>query len=218
MCGFIAAPLVAMMLSACSTVPRSLTQGAGLYWQQRSDKLPAAADVAAIPYPQLYVRTNRGHAVLVLGNVDGDRQIWYGKGGVVIFIEHGQVVKTVGFKQNLAGMQQSADNPFARGLQHLDAPITYRRTQDWSPGYRYGVPVTSTFTRNGEPTDLSILDHSHRVVQVMEQVTATDMGFHATNRYWVDTVSGLVWKSEQQIAPGETLTLIELKPYRKAAP
>lgn len=199
-------------LSGCSTLSQSIGGSVGLYAHQHRARMPTAAEVAAIAYPQMYVRTPRGQGVFVLGNLDGSRQAWYGRDGVVLFLRHGEVVMTAGLPDNLAGVQQSAGTPFARGLQHLSAPVAWTRSEDFSPGYRYGVPVTVRLQRRGETT-LTILGQAHRVIEIEQDLAAPAAHWHARNRYWVDARSGLVWKSVQQVAPGETLTLVQLKPY-----
>lgn len=205
-----------LALPGCSTLAGSIGSTVGLYARQHRDRLPTAAEVAANPYPQLDVRTPRGQGVFVLGNVDAGRQAWYGREGVVLFLRDGQVVQTAGLPQNLAGLRQPTDNPFARGLQHIAAPVTYARSEDFSPGYRYGVPVTARLVPRGETT-LTILGEAHRVIEIDEDIAAPAARWHAVNHYWVDAADGFVWKSEQQVAPGETLTLVQLKPYRGVA-
>lgn len=203
-------------LTGCTTLSRSIGGTVGLYAHQHHTRMPSAAAVAAIPYPQMYVRTPRGQGVFVLGNLDGQREAWYGREGVVLFLRHGEVVMTTGLPDDLAGLQQPAGNPFARGLQNLSAPASYTRSEDFSPGYRYGVPVTVRLLPRGETT-LSILGQVHRVVEIEQDLDAPAAHWHARNRYWVDAHSGQVWKSVQQVAPGETLTLVLLKPYAGAA-
>jgi len=184
--------------------------------QQHRDKGPSAAQVAARPYYQMEAVTRHGRAVLILGNLDGPRQDWYGQHGVVVFLEHGQVVQTAGLPQNLDGLHQAPDNPFARGLQHVSAPLDYTRTEDWSPGYRYGVPVHVHLAPAGTAR-LTILGQVHEVLRVDEHLDAPSAGYHATNTYWVDPADGFVWKSVQQVAPGLDITLTQLRPYREHA-
>ena len=54
----------------------------------------------------------------------------------------------------------------------------------------------------------------HHVDMVVEQLSAPEARYQATNRYWVDPTDGFVWKSEQQVLPGVRMTLVQLRPYR----
>ena len=208
--------LAALVLAGCTAVSSSSIDAVKLAIRQHHQPPLTAAEVAARPYYQLEASTPSGHAVLILGNLDGKREDWYGAHGVVVFLEHGQVVRTAGLPQNLDGLQQAADNPFARGLQRLTAPVEYTRYEDWSPGYRYGVPVHVRLTPAGTG-QLAILGQTRTVLRVDEQLDAPAAGWHAVNHYWVDPADGFVWKSVQQVTPGLPITLVQLRPYRGAS-
>jgi len=210
----VAWPLLLLALHGCSDLSRSSVDAVKLVVHHRPHVEPTAAEVAAKPYFQLQVTSPVGSAVLILGNVDGSREAWYGTNQVAIFIEHGRVVKTIGLDQNLDGVQLPADDPFVRGLQTLGAPMNYRLSKDWSPGYRYGIPVDATLTPVGHE-QISILGTTHQVLRVDEQLSAPALHYRAINHYWVDPLDGFIWKSEQQVAPGLTLQLVQLRPYRE---
>lgn len=207
-------PLLLLPLHGCSELSRSAGGAMKLALLGKSRVQPTAADVAANPYYQLQATGPEGSATLILGNVDGGRQAWYGNHGVVVFIEHGRVVQTAGLAQNLDGMHVPADDPFARGLQTLGAATTYRSTRDWSPGYRYGVPVDATLVPAGHE-QIDILGTIHDVLRVDEKLREPIAAGLATNHYWVDPSDGFIWKSEQQVAPGWTVQLLQLRPYRE---
>jgi hypothetical protein len=208
---------VCLALAGCTDVSRSSVESVRLAWRGQPRLSPSLQEVQAKPYFQMHATTAAGDAILILGNVDGQRQLWYGKDGVILVLEHGRVTQTVGLVQNLdASHLESTGDPFAIGLHKLGAPATYEREDDWSPGYRYGIAVQGRLTPSGS-TDVDILGTSHHVLLVTEDVAATAAGFHAVNRYWVDPQDGFVWMSEQEILPGLTLKLVQLKPYRGAA-
>jgi len=213
----VAWPLLLLVLHGCSDLSRSSVDAMKLAVHRRPHVEPTAAEVAAKPYFQLQVTSSVGSAVLILGNVDGSREAWYGTNQVAIFIAHGRVVKTIGLSQNLDGVQLPADDPFARGLQTLGAPMNYRLSKDWSPGYRYGIPVDATLTPAGQE-QISILGTTHQVLRVDEQLSAPALHYRAINHYWVDPQDGFIWKCEQQVAPGLTLQLVQLRPYREKQP
>nr|WP_225562698.1 YjbF family lipoprotein [Rhodanobacter sp. DHG33] len=205
--------IAATAQTGCTPVSSAATDAVKLLVSQHQNHAPTAATVAALPYYQLAASTRDGQAVLILGNVDGVREDWYGNNHVVVFLEHGQLTGTAGLLQNLDGLRQPANNPFTRGLQHLSVPTEYTYTVDWSPGYRYGVPVKARFIPAGS-AQLEILGQVHGVLRIDEELDAPAAGWHATNHYWVDPADGFVWKSVQQIAPGLPITLLQLHPYR----
>jgi hypothetical protein len=210
-------PLVLLGMAGCSSLSSSTLDTMKLAVRNHLPDEPTAAQVDAIPYAQLEAKTAQGHAVLVLGTVDGSREAWYGKQSVIVFTEHGHVVQTTGLVTNLDSVHLPADDPFARGLQTMTAPLNYERTEDWSPGYRYGVTVEARLIPLGR-SEITILGKIHDVVRVDEQVRAPAAGFHAVNHYWVDASDGFIWKSEQHVMPGLTLTLVALRPYHGDQP
>lgn len=207
-----------LAISGCTDVSRGSFESAQLAWRSRQKLKVTAEEVAAKPYYQLHVTTKDGDAILILGNVDGRRVLWYGRDGIVVVLQDGRVEQTIGLPQNLDGSHVlGTDDPFQAGLQTLKSPLTYEREDDWSPDYRYGVPVHAELSPAGS-TDIDILGTRHHVLLVNEIVSAKAAGYHATNRYWVDPTDGFVWMSEQQVMPGLTMKLVQLRPYREAKP
>ncbi|MEW9624540.1 YjbF family lipoprotein [Rhodanobacter geophilus] len=205
--------LALLLLQGCSDLSRASYDTLRLALHGKPTVHPTAATVAAKPYYQMQATGPGGSAVLILGNLDGGRQAWYGAHGVVVFLEHGRVVQTSGLQANLDHLLPPADDPFVHGLQMLTAPVSYRMRQDWSPGYRYDVPVDATLTPAGRER-IDILGEVHDVLRVDEQLAAPGLHHRATNHYWVDPHDGFIWKSEQHIAPGVDLQLVQLRPYR----
>ncbi len=205
-----------VMLAACSAARRQDVRDIRQVLKGKTAVAPSAAEVLSRPYYQLQVRSGAASAVMILGGVEGSRLNWYDSRGGALFIEHGQVVRTIGLTQNLDDSHWQSANPFASGLQHLQSPFVGARVVDWSPGYRYGVRLDVTLTPAGME-DVSILGAVHRLRRVDERVVASAAGFSAENHYWVDPDDGLVWKSHQVVAPGIVLDTLALRPYRGGA-
>jgi hypothetical protein len=176
---------------------------------------PTAASVAAEPYFQLQANAPGGEAILILAGVERGQLAWYGSAHDIVFTRDGLLVKTVGLPQNLDSTMFPSDNPFRTGLQQLHAPLEYTRRMDWSPGYRYGV-VMHARLEPGALEDVEILGSVRHLRRVDEHLSAP--GMHMTNHYWVDPVDGFIWKSKQYATPDYPLELIQLRPYREAAP
>lgn len=203
-----------VLLAGCTSVSRSTVDTMRLVWQGTPKLSPTADQVHAKPYFQMRAITAHGDAILILGNVVGTRQYWYGTNGVALVLEDGRVVQTIGLAENLDGSRiNSANDPFAHGLHALGAATSYDHVDDWSPGYRYGIPVHATLKPGGE-TSIDVLGTVHHVRLVTEDVAAKAGGYRVRNRYWVDPADGFVWMSEQEVMPGMTIKLVQLRPYR----
>lgn len=201
-------------LAGCTGVSRSTIDSIGLVWHGSPKLEPTAEQVRANPYFQMRASTAEGDAILILGNIVGSREYWYGPNGVALVLENGRIVQTMGLPQNLDGsrVDRSAD-PFAAGLRHLGTAATYERVDDWSPGYRYGISVHGDLVSSG-PVSVDVLGESHRVLLLTETVQANAARYRASNRYWVDPTDGVVWMSEQEVLPGLKIKLVSLRPYR----
>lgn len=203
--------LTLVVLAGCSTVSGGSVQAASLYWHRHPKVVVTPASVASLAYYQLQVNAPGGQAVLILGSVSGDRLGWYAKGHQAIFMEHGLVVKTLGLPENLDRLALPVGNPFAVGLQRVSYPVSYTRTMDWSPGYRYGVTVRATLTQ-AIMENVDILGVTHALRRIDERLLGE--GLDRENRYWVDPVDGFIWKSVQYIDASQRLEIIQLRPYR----
>lgn len=207
--GLAALVLLAIGLSGCGVVGRTSIKTVQLAMQGKPDIEPTAADVSANPYPQIKVTGPRGGAVLVLGNIDGDRQAWYSNDRSIVFLEDGLLVGTHGGTPELQDMRIEGENPF-HALHRVQAPVTVQRQYDVMPGYRFGMPVSGTLERLGTE-NVEILGNTHALLHVRERLKGQD--WNRENHYWVDPANGFIWKSLQAIAPDASLEIIQLKPY-----
>lgn len=205
-----------IMLAGCGELSRSVTQTARGSVTGGPPLPISPTEVASRPLFQLLVRTEHGKALLILGNIEGTREIWYGPRGSAVFLEYGRVVKTANLETNLEQTRVTDGNPFAKGLNHVDGTLAFDSVDDWSPGYRYGNAVHSTLIR-GDVETIEILGKPHSLLRVDEK-RGVAAGWSATNHYWVDPDTGFIWKSEQTVAPGLTLTLVQLKPRLQGGP
>jgi hypothetical protein len=204
-----------LAINGCSDVSRGSVGALYLWWHGTAKLSPTLAQVNAKPYYQMRASTDDGDAILVLGNIDGNRQYWYGADHVVIVLQDGRIVQTIGLARNLDGSRiTETTGPYAVGLHTLHSPVVYERIDDWSPGYRYGIPISATLSPAGK-TDIDILGTEHHVLLVMESLASPLAHYHACNRYWVDPKDGFVWMSEQQVLPGLNIRLVQLHPYRQ---
>jgi len=214
----VGAAVCGVLLAGCASVSRSTVDTLRLTLRGTPELNPTAEQVQAKPYFQLRATTARGDAILILGNVVDGRQHWYGPDGVAIVLENGRVVQTVGLPENLDGSRIDGDGaPFDSGLQTIAVTTTYDRIDDWSPGYRYGIAVHAQLTPSGD-TRIDILGTSHRVLLVTEDISAKSARHRARNRYWVDPADGFVWMSEQEVVPGTSIKLVQLRPFRDSKP
>lgn len=206
--------LACVLLAGCSAVSKGSVETLRLAFH-RSKVAPTAESVSALPYFQMQVNAPTGQAILVLAKVEDGRLGWYGGQHDIVFTRNGVLVKTVGLPQNLDSQSLGQGEPFDNGLQNVRGPVDYTRRMDWSPGYRYGIDLRGHIEPRGEET-VTILGQPHQLLRYDEQLTVVSTGQRMDNRYWVDPSDGFIWRSQQHVAPGFSLELIQLRPYRGA--
>jgi hypothetical protein len=211
------ATLTVALLAGCGELSKSLAQTVRASVTGGPDVPVSPADVASRPLFQVLAVNEYGKALLILGNVQGHQEIWYGPRGSAVFLDRGRVVKTANLARNLDGSRITGPDPFASGLHRLAGPIEFESIDDWSPGYQYGIPVRSRLTPAGRET-VEILGKPRELLRVDEAREAGAGGWHATAHFWVDPETGFIWKSVQQLGPGMELTLTQLKPRLAGGP
>jgi hypothetical protein len=116
----------------------------------------------------------------------------------------GRILRTAGFKYNLAGLQ-SADSG-AGGPENREYRYDLADMDD------YGITVRCALRDNGAER-IVILGDAHQTHHLTEDCTAAELDWNFTNEYWVNPTSGFVWQSVQNIHPGlDTITLVTLRP------
>lgn len=204
------AAAAAAVLAGCTTASRSTSDAFRLLFRQGLTE-PTAEQVAALPYPQLQLKAKDVNGVLVLGHVDGRQQTWYAGKDAVFYLEpSGLVTGTNGIGRTVR-IAIDGVSPFDDLSQAADGTRVQRR-YDWTPGYRMGVPITGTLNRTGTE-EVEILGRQRTLTRYEE--TLAGPGIDETNIYWADE-SGFIWKSTQFLAPGNTVEIVQLKPYRPA--
>lgn len=168
-----------------------------------------------LPYASMAVRLpNIQRALVVLARVESDELHWLSadRGGLVT--RHGRLVRTVGFQEDLKDTHFAGPDFLVPGEKH-ESGREYRRQCDLMPGSRFGIPVRATLTV-GQEREWTIGKRQLRLRLLEEHGEAELLRWKFVNRFWVDA-AGIVWRSEQQSAPGLAPFVMEvMKPYRGA--
>lgn len=205
----VAALALSLVLTGCGAVAQASLKSVGIAMRAKPDVAIDADAIANSRFAQIKVASKDASAILVLGNIDGQRQAWYSSDQNIVFLQQGLVVATHGGTPELRGMSILGKNPFV-DLRDVVPGATVQRRYDVMPGYHYGMLATGTLNPVGHET-LSILGKQHSLLHVKETLQGTE--WSATNHYWVDPGNGFVWKSVQAIGPDASLEITQLKPF-----
>ncbi len=195
-------------MSGCTTGSRATSDAFRLFLNRNVEA--TAEQVASIPYPQLQLKANDLSSVAVLGHVDDLRLAWYaGSKAIFYTTPNGLLTGTAGLSRTYE-TRIVGDSPFDN-LNMVTGVAEVRREFDWLPAYELGAEVNGRLMRKREES-VEILGRSMKLIRFEEHLTGA--GLNETNIYWADPRTGFIWKSKQYLAPGYSVDLIQLKPYR----
>lgn len=214
--------LVALMLmlpglNACGDSPMASAAG---YFRTGvlggADLAMSRADVAKIPYAAIAVREGRGpQAFVLLAKIDATTQQWISADKHLIETQNGRITRTIGFDTDLSHTDFITPDPVKT---HLDPAKTYATDRLIDITDHTGITgdsttdtilVRSTLTCNG-PQTITILKTPVQTYQWTETITAPDIKWTKTNKYWQDQTTRTIWKTQQIISPKSPQIEIEL--------
>jgi hypothetical protein len=173
------------------------------------------ADVDRLKYACIAARMGDGPQVLlVLAPNDGVELNWVSAQREVLVTRRGRVVKTYGLVQDVKATIPLTPDPVGGSSGDFAVTKEFVRTLDLEPRHQDGVIVRSTFEPGGVE-EIDILGDRFRTELWRERGAAPEIDWQFVNQYWIDPVSGYVWKSRQAAAPA--LPPIELIVYRRPA-
>lgn len=178
-----------------------------------SDVVVSMSQVENLPYASAYIRVgDNPQAFVVLAFADKNGNLSWMSADHTLFITHaGRIIKTVGLENDLMLLSSASRDPLKS--THIDHPVSWRFQAEWAKDYVSGYTLLSQIKTVKEVT-LPILDKKYDTWLLEESIELEHSGEGWQNRYWVDSQTGAILKSEQQLGPH--LPVIEmtiLKPY-----
>ncbi|QCR10293.1 YjbF family lipoprotein [Brenneria rubrifaciens] len=210
----IAMPLASILLTGCSQKMDSLSKTAKLAFLGQDDTHVTARQVENTPYASAYLKVgNAPQAFVVLAFAEQQQLKWIAADKNMAVTQHGRLVKTQGFGEDITHVSNLERDPLAAGLLKSTTPMTWQSRFEWAQVFRGGYEVTSVFRSRGKET-LTILDQPRELMRFDEQVTVPALNDSYTNSYWIEPSNGQVVQSYQYMGPGMALVKFTvLKPY-----
>lgn len=170
--------------------------------------LVSLQQAAAIPYATLGVRIGGGpQQLLILAADNGRDRLWTSAAHVAIATHDGRITRTSGLPPDLSGHVSVGSQ-----VESWTVPHAYRWNADFEDLNRYSVTVTCRVVPIANE-DIEILGQKLAVLRVNEDCRAEQIGWTFQNVYWVDPVTGRVWRSKQTVHPdGDSLEIELLRP------
>lgn len=169
--------------------------------------------VNAVDAPVLLAEMGVAEAMLVSPQRQGTGLVeWHGLSEMLL-THHGRLIQTAGLPVDLLSPRLTADDPFALGLHLIPDGLEVARLVDYPAQHQTGLRQYARYQR-GRMEAITFMGTSHELLRINETIHMPELGFKATNQYWVEPESGLVRHSVQHIAPDMPalrLTLVKIK-------
>ncbi|MBN3132412.1 YjbF family lipoprotein [Pectobacterium brasiliense] len=210
----IAIPFFSILLIGCSQNMEQVGKTFKLAFIGQDDTHVSAKQVANTPYASAYLKVGKApQAFVVLAFAEQNQLKWIGADKNMVATQHGRLVKTQGFGEDITYVDNLQQDPLTLGLLKTSTPMTWQSRVEWSQVFRGGYETTSVFQARGKET-IKILDTSRELLRFDERVTVPTLNESYTNSYWLDPATGSVVQSQQYMGPDMALvTFTVLKPY-----
>ncbi|MEC5342044.1 YjbF family lipoprotein [Brenneria populi] len=210
----IAMPILSILMTGCSQKMESLGKTAKLAFLGQDDTHVSAQQVANTPYASAYLKVGKApQAFVVLAFAEQQQLKWIAADKNMVVTQHGRLIKTQGFGEDITYVDNLAQDPLALGLLKSTTPLQWRTRVEWAQVFRGGYDLTSVFLARGREK-VQILNQSRELMRFDERVTVPSLNETYTNSYWLDPANGQVVQSHQYMGPDMALVKFTvLKPY-----
>lgn len=210
----IAIPLFSILLTGCSQNMEQVGKTFKLAFFGQDDTHVTAKQVANTPYASAYLKVGKApQAFVVLAFAEQNQLKWIGADKNIVATQHGRLVKTQGFGEDITYVDNLQQDPLTLGLLKTSTPMTWQSRVEWAQVFRGGYDTRSVFQARGKEI-VKILDTSRELLRFDERVTVPTLNESYTNSYWLDPANGSVVQSQQYMGPDMALvTFTVLKPY-----
>lgn len=202
------------LLAGCAQHVTSLGETARLALLGQPDVQLPTQKIEQLPYASAYLKVGKApQAFVVLAASEQGQQKWVTADKNMIVTDHGRIVKTIGFGEDIVSVDNLKSDPLALGLLNSAASEQWHTKVVWAQVFRAGYALVSHFEYKGIE-QVTILETSRSLARFDEKVSVSALNQSYTNSYWVDPKSKMVIKSQQYMGPGlAQVQFTILKPY-----
>jgi hypothetical protein len=198
-----------VVLAGCNTARQS-TYGqyfqfvTAAFKQEFGDGAITRQQAASVSFASMGYRINGGRELLIVLATDtAGEQLWTSAQHIVLVTRDGRVRRTVGLPQDVGATTAAADMPSP--AQALKAPFDSVRQVDFPDMGLYAIGMRCRASARGH-TSVAILGTAIPTMRVDEKCSATGVDWNFTDSFWVDTDTGMSWKTIQHLHPkGEVI-------------
>ncbi|MCC5824637.1 YjbF family lipoprotein [Alkalimonas sp.] len=196
---FIAMIILACSLIACSSTQYALLDTVRLGFSSADDVTLTLDEVAASEFDLIYIQPdNAPRASMVLAKLEHGQHKWLSADHVMLVMEHGRIVRTLGLNNDLTYVSNTAADPLREKVVQ-DADAKWQRLTDWQYRQQSGYQLSSVFSQ--QQADITVFEQRFSTRLIREQVTVAQTNTTFENLFWFDESTGVLLQSRQQLAP-----------------
>ncbi len=189
--------LLFLSLGGCNSLTATTIETINLAIKGDLNKIPLE-QIASVEADSLLIKAGQAEGLYVRQDARNGRIDWLGVTENVQ-TDHGRLTQLVGLGDDvLAPLNQ--DDPFALGLLNIADGTQVLRQVDYPLAYQSELQQYATYTQGPYET-VQILDQLVALQRVDEQIWMPQLGYKATNYYWLDPHTGLIRRSVQHPSP-----------------
>lgn len=170
--------------------------------------------IKQLPYASAYLKVGKApQAFVVLAATENGQQKWVTADKNMVVTDHGRIIKTIGFGEDIISVDNLKSDPLALGLLKPDMPKQWQTKTTWTQVFRGGYEIISSFEKKGIE-QITVLEKPCLLLRFDETVSVPVLNLSYTNSYWLDPDNGMVIKSLQYMGPElAQVQFTILKPY-----
>jgi len=212
-----ASAALALLLASCGSASSGNTNYSQFYKLMRQSVSASFGNVrvtreqaAAVPYASMGYALDGGNQImLVLATDSGGEMLWTSAAHVVIVTRQGRIVRTVGLGHDLSSLTTRNSGTLPAPSAAIQAPFTSTRLEDFPELGLYGISVSCRAHLVGRQS-IKILGQAIATFRIDEACQSDRLEWSFTDSFWVDSDSGLVWRSSQHVHPKGGLVETEI--------
>jgi len=212
-----ASAALALVLASCGSASSGNTNYSQFYKLMRQSVSASFGNVrvtreqaAAVPYASMGYALDGGNQImLVLATDSGGEMLWTSAAHVVIVTRQGRIVRTVGLGHDLSGLTTRNSGTLPAPSAAIQAPFTSTRLEDFPELGLYGISVSCRAHLVGRQS-IKVLGQAIATFRIDEACQSGKLEWSFTDSFWVDSDSGLVWRSRQHVHPKGGLVETEI--------
>lgn len=198
---FITLPLL-LLLTACSQSSANLANTLKVATLGYNDVPVSQQQLDTLPYSAITLKWGEGPQVLsVLALAENGQLKWVTQDRKMLVTQHGRLVKTLGFPQDLAYTANLEHDPLANWLALPAHQRRWSTEHDWHPGHVSGMAALSRFSEQGLEW-VTLVEQPEQLLRVEEQVYYPRLKQQYTNVFWLHPATGEVARTQQYLGPG----------------